>query len=66
MPAVIIGLLAISFGLWGLTVWWWSVVEVLRGLVPILLVGLGLVALAAGVTQVRREQVVKDEEILED
>jgi len=26
MPTVIIGLLAIAFGLWGLTVWWWSVV----------------------------------------
>tara|TARA_Y100000031_G_C8018734_1_gene291489 strand:- start:149 stop:346 length:198 start_codon:yes stop_codon:yes gene_type:complete len=65
MPTVIIGLLAIAFGLWGLTVWWWSVVEVLRGVIPIVLLLVGMVALAAGVTQVRQED-VKDEDILEE
>ena len=64
MPTVIFGLLAVSFGLWGLTVWWWSAVELLRGLVPIILLCLGLVALAAGVSQVRQEKEEKDEEIL--
>ena len=44
----------------------WSVIELLRGLVPIVLVGIGLVALAAGVTQVRQEKDLKDEEILEE
>ncbi len=65
MSTVIIGLLAIAFGLWGLTVWWWSVVEVLRGVIPIVLLLVGMVALAAGVTQVRQED-VKDEDILEE
>ena len=65
MPTVIIALLAIAFGLWGLTVWWWSVVEVLRGVIPIVLLLVGMVALAAGVTQVRQED-VKDEDILEE
>ncbi|MEE9544410.1 MAG: hypothetical protein V3V55_02280 [Rhodospirillales bacterium] len=43
MSTVIIGLLAIAFGLWGLTVWWWSVVEVLRGVIPIVLLLVGMV-----------------------
>jgi uncharacterized membrane protein len=64
MPAVIIGLLAIAFGLWGMTVWWWSVAELLRGLVPVFLVLLGVVALAAGVSKVRQEKEVKDEDML--
>ncbi len=64
MPAVIIGLLAIAFGLWGMTVWWWSVAELLRGLVPVFLILLGIVALAAGVSKVRQEKEVKDEDML--
>ena len=53
MPSVIFGLLALALGLWGLTAWWWSVTEALRGLVPVALIALGLVALAAGVQTVR-------------
>lgn len=64
MPAVIIGLLAIAFGLWGMTVWWWSVAELLRGLVPVFLILLGVVALAAGVSKVRQQKEVKDEDML--
>jgi len=64
MPKVIVGLLAISFGLWGMTVWWWSVTEFLRGAVPIVLVLLGVISLAAGVSRVRDDNQVKDEELL--
>ncbi|MBF0626028.1 MAG: hypothetical protein HQL82_14625 [Magnetococcales bacterium] len=53
MPNIIFGLLTMALGLWGLSVWWWSVAEMLRGLVPILLILLGLVALGAGVTRIR-------------
>ncbi len=53
MPNIIIGLLALAFGLWGLSVWWWSVTELLRGLVPLLLLGVGFVALAAGISNVQ-------------
>jgi hypothetical protein len=53
MPSVIVGLLSLALGLWGLTAWWWSVTEFLRGAVPIVLLLLGVVALASGVQSVR-------------
>ncbi|MBF0426239.1 MAG: hypothetical protein HQL66_10530 [Magnetococcales bacterium] len=53
MPSMIVGLVAISLGLWGLSAWWWSVVEFLRGVVPLLLVLFGFIALGAGVTRLR-------------
>ena len=65
MPGIIIGLLAVAFGLWGMTVWWWSVAELLRGIVPIILIALGVVALAAGVTTVRQDDGKAGEDIIE-
>lgn len=53
MANIIFGLVALALGLWGLSVWWWSVVEMLRGVVPLLLIILGFVALGAGITRVR-------------
>lgn len=52
MPSIIVGLLAFAMGLWGLSVWWYSVEELLRGLVPLLLMLFGMVALMAGVSRV--------------
>lgn len=54
MPSVIFGLLTLALGLWGLTAWWWSVTEFLRGALPIILIVFGMVALAAGVQTVRK------------
>lgn len=66
MPSIIIGLLALSLGLWGLSVWWYSVVELLRGLVPLILVLTGMLALMAGVTRIRTEKHdVNDEELMQ-
>ncbi|MEO5338012.1 MAG: hypothetical protein H7841_14140 [Magnetospirillum sp. WYHS-4] len=66
MPTIIAGLLAVAFGLWGLTVWWWSVMELLRGVVPIVLIVVGLLTLAAGLTKVRanKDEDATDEELL--
>ncbi|GAB6051963.1 hypothetical protein JCM17960_07830 [Magnetospira thiophila] len=64
MPSIITGLLALALGLWSLTIWWWSVVEFLRGFVPLALIVLGLVALAAGVSAVRQAKDVNDEDLL--
>lgn len=55
MANIIFGLVALALGLWGLSVWWWSVVEMLRGIVPLLLIILGFIALGAGITRVRDE-----------
>ncbi|MGN7612219.1 magnetosome protein MamI [Magnetococcales bacterium HHB-1] len=60
MPIIVFGLIAVALGLWGLSVWWWSVVEALRGIIPILLTLIGLVALGAGVTNMR-EQTISEE-----
>ncbi|ABK44769.1 hypothetical protein Mmc1_2268 [Magnetococcus marinus MC-1] len=65
MPSIIFGLIAISLGLWGLSAWWWSVVEFLRGFVPIGLVFLGFIALGSGVTRLREvdEQIVDSKSV---
>ncbi|MBF0162492.1 MAG: hypothetical protein HQL88_09410 [Magnetococcales bacterium] len=55
MANIVFGLVAIALGLWGLSTWWWSVVEVLRGVVPLLLILIGPVALAAGITRLRED-----------
>ncbi|MBF0348499.1 MAG: hypothetical protein HQL81_12610 [Magnetococcales bacterium] len=56
MANIIFGLIALALGLWGLSVWWWSVVELLRGIVPLFLIMLGFVALGAGIIRVRDEE----------
>lgn len=61
MPSIIGGSIAIVLGIWGISVWWWSVAEVFRGLVPILLVVCGLVALAAGISMVREDSQTDDQ-----
>lgn len=67
MANIIFGLVALALGLWGVSVWWWSIVEMLRGIVPIMLILLGLVALGAGVTRMRERSVVyNDPDELQD
>ncbi|MBF0177235.1 MAG: hypothetical protein HQL63_10385 [Magnetococcales bacterium] len=53
MPSIMIGLVTISLGLWGLSAWWWSMVEFLRGAVPLVLLVFGCIALGAGVRRLR-------------
>ncbi|MBF0447320.1 MAG: hypothetical protein HQL67_03880 [Magnetococcales bacterium] len=57
MANIIFGLVSLALGLWGVSVWWWSIVELLRGLVPLSLILLGLVAIGAGVTRMRGNQI---------
>ncbi|QEP43989.1 hypothetical protein D5085_13190 [Ectothiorhodospiraceae bacterium BW-2] len=68
MPNIIVGLLALSMGLWGMAVWWYSVEEFLRGAVPLLLILFGLVALMAGVSRVKRfdDSAIRREQQLDD
>ncbi|MEO5377235.1 MAG: hypothetical protein H7832_05560 [Magnetococcus sp. DMHC-6] len=67
MANIVFGLISMALGLWGLSVWWWSIAEVLRGIVPILLILLGLVALGAGITRMREQtQTTKGDHSLMD
>ncbi|MBF0348870.1 MAG: hypothetical protein HQL81_14480 [Magnetococcales bacterium] len=56
MANIIFGLIALALGLWGLSVWWWSVVELLRGIVPLFLIMLGFIALGAGIIRMSDEE----------
>ena len=52
VPGIIFGLIVVTLGLWGLDAWWWSVVELIRGILPLALILFGIMALSAGVTDV--------------
>jgi hypothetical protein len=66
MAQIILGLLAVTLGLWGLSVWWYSVEELLRGLVPIVLILFGVAALMAGVSKpVPRNRERSDQELVD-
>ena len=48
MTNLVIGLICLAVGAWGLVAWWEEFGDVLRGFVPLLLVLLGLAAVGAG------------------
>lgn len=63
MPSIMFGLLSVALGLLGLSAWWWSVVELVRGVLPLALVFVGVLALAAGVTGLRKDGKVTDDSL---
>lgn len=52
---IIGGFAAIVLGLWGLATWWWSFIELLKAVVPCFLIMGGLVALFAGISELKDE-----------
>lgn len=48
MPHMIFGLIAISAGLFGVFAWWSDFGLVLRGLIPVVLLVIGFIAIGAG------------------
>ena len=53
----VFGLVIIALGLWALSVWWWSVTEFFRGFVPVLLILFGLVAIGAGISKKKNDNI---------
>lgn len=51
----VFGLIIIALGLWALSVWWWSVAEFLRGLLPVVLIVFGLIAIGAGISKNKKD-----------
>lgn len=49
MINIVLGLVAISLGLWGLVTYWWYAVDVLISIFPLVLLGFGTVAILAGI-----------------
>ena len=48
MANLIVGLICLALGAWGVTAWWDEFGEVLRGVIPIAFILLGLAAIGAG------------------
>lgn len=59
---IIGGFAVIVLGLWGLANWWWSFVELLKGSIPCFLILGGLIALFAGISELKDEMSSKKEE----
>jgi hypothetical protein len=53
MMALIVGLIICVLGAWGLVHWFGPFKEVVKGLVPVMLVCSGLLAVIAGITSVK-------------
>ena len=56
------GAAAIALGLWGIAGWWWSFVELLKGVAPCFLILGGLIAFFAGISELKDEAAAKKEE----
>ncbi|TET32574.1 MAG: hypothetical protein E3J72_19450 [Planctomycetota bacterium] len=55
MIHLIAGIVTVVLGVWGIIAWWHDFGEVLRGLIPLLLVLGGLAAVGAGFQKTLRE-----------
>lgn len=65
--SIIGGLVAIVLGVWGIMSWWTAFVEILKGIVPCILILGGLIAFFAGINEAKeaasRAKEEKKEEI---
>ena len=55
MLHIVIGIIAIVIGLWGIAGNWYMFIDVLVALAPPALVGFGIVALLAGIRRINTE-----------
>lgn len=60
--AIVGGIIAVILGIWGLVVWWAAFVHVLKGTVPAFLILAGVIALIAGIGEVKDTIARKKEE----
>ncbi len=47
------GIISVLIGIWGITTWWWSLAELLKGAVPPVLILGGLAAFFAGIGEIK-------------
>ena len=53
MLAIILGMIFVAIGVFGVVAWWSAFLIVLKGLVPVMLACGGLLAVIAGITSIR-------------
>lgn len=53
--SVVIGAIVTLLGLWGLIAWWCDFLLVLRGSIPAMLIFGGIIAVIAGISEVKDE-----------
>ena len=53
MLAVIVGLIFVVLGFWGVVIWWSDFMIVMHGLVPAMISCGGLIAIIAGITSIK-------------
>ena len=57
MLHVILGAIAIFFGIWGIASHWWAFLDLLYVLIPVLLVTGGVIAITSGIGRVTGRKV---------
>ena len=61
MRHLIVGLILLALGAWGMIVWWEDFGELLRGLIPFLLAVVGLAAIGSGFQRTMHDARQEDE-----
>ena len=56
------GIISVIIGIWGLKTWYWAFVDLLKGMVPPLLILGGLAAFFAGISEIKDAVEAKKEQ----
>ncbi len=48
MTIIIVGVVLLLVGAWGMVSYWWSFLEIMRGMFPLMTILSGLIAIGAG------------------
>lgn len=65
MKHVIFGLISALLGIWGIIVWWDEFGEIMRGVVPFVLLVIGIIGILAGL-QVQKELAKEDDTLADE
>jgi len=66
MPAIVFGVLFVIAGLWGITVWWYDFISIVRGVVPPMIMVGGLIGVIAGITAVAESHKIVSETVAKE
>lgn len=62
MNKVAMGLVFLVFGIWGMVSWWWFLLDVIKGVAVVALMGSGLLLVGMGVKDVGAPEAKKPSE----